>query len=81
MHIAGVPAGENPLTHVRELPARQAECVPWPDWVPASVRDAFAGCGVIEPWAHQVEAASTVWSGRHVVIATGTASGKSLSSA
>ncbi len=30
------------------------------------------------PWQHQAEAADLAWSGRHVVVATGTASGKSL---
>ncbi|MFL6141873.1 MAG: DEAD/DEAH box helicase [Labedaea sp.] len=76
--LAGVRAGENPLTHVRDLPQRPASCVPWPDWVPAAVRQAFQRCGVGSPWAHQVEAAGHARAGRHVVIATGTASGKSL---
>lgn len=30
------------------------------------------------PWRHQAEAASLAWAGRQVVVATGTASGKSL---
>ena len=34
--------------------------------------------GVGRPWRHQVEAADLAWSGRHVTLATGTASGKSL---
>ncbi|PZF79849.1 DEAD/DEAH box helicase [Jiangella anatolica] len=34
--------------------------------------------GIVSPWAHQAQAASLAWSGRSVVIATGTASGKSL---
>ena len=76
--LAGVPSGENPLRHVRELPERQATSVPWPGWVPSSLREAFARCGVSAPWAHQAEAAEHAWAGRHVVISTGTASGKSL---
>lgn len=76
--LAGVRAGENPLTHVRDLPERLATCVPWPDWVPPVVRGAFVRSGVVEPWSHQIEAASHAWAGRHVVVATGTASGKSL---
>ncbi len=55
-----------------------AEPVPWPDWVSGSLREAFERCGVVAPWAHQVEAAAHAFAGRHVVIATGTASGKSL---
>jgi DEAD/DEAH box helicase domain-containing protein len=76
--LAGVPHGEDPLRHVRELPERPATPVDWPSWVPSSLRDALGGAGVAQPWAHQVEAATHAWEGRHVVIATGTASGKSL---
>jgi DEAD/DEAH box helicase domain-containing protein len=76
--LAGVPRGENPLRHVRELPERAAVAVDWPGWVPSALRDAFVRCGVERPWRHQVEAAEHAWGGRHVVVATGTASGKSL---
>lgn len=34
--------------------------------------------GVRRPWSHQVAAAEHAWAGRHVVLSTGTASGKSL---
>ncbi|HEX2131962.1 MAG TPA: DEAD/DEAH box helicase [Actinophytocola sp.] len=76
--LAGVPSGENPLRHVRELPERVATPVPWPSWVPAELRSAFESCGIAAPWAHQAEAAEHAWAGRHVVVSTGTASGKSL---
>ena len=76
--LAGVPRGEQPLTHTRELPARQAQSVDWPGWVAPSVRDALVERGVVRPWSHQVAAAEHAHAGRHVVVATGTASGKSL---
>ncbi|WP_375546444.1 DEAD/DEAH box helicase [Actinophytocola gossypii] len=76
--LAGVPSGENPLRHARELPERAATPVPWPSWVPEELRSRFASCGIDAPWAHQVAAAEHAWAGRHVVISTGTASGKSL---
>ncbi len=50
----------------------------WPEWVPASVQSAYAARGVQRPWRHQVVAAEAARSGQHIVIATGTASGKSL---
>ena len=50
----------------------------WPDWAPRPVLDALAKSGVDAPWAHQREAAELAHAGRHVLIATGTASGKSL---
>ncbi len=76
--LAGVPSGENPVTHVASLPERTARAAPWPDWTPESTRAAFARCGVPLPWRHQVAAAEHAYAGRSVVIATGTASGKSL---
>ena len=76
--LAGVPHGENPLRHVRELPSRPASAVDWPSWAPPALVTAFGAGGVARPWTHQVEAATHAWEGRHVVIATGTASGKSL---
>ncbi|KXK58257.1 DEAD/DEAH box helicase [Micromonospora rosaria] len=68
----------DPVTHVERVPARPGVPVPWPDWTPEELRAAFAGRGVVEPWRHQTEAAELAYGGRHVVVATGTASGKSL---
>src|SRR3954471_6019042 len=66
------------LTHLEVLPARDGERVPWPEWVPADLVDAWQARGVSLPWRHQVEAASLAHRGVHVVLSTGTASGKSL---
>lgn len=66
------------LTHVEDLPPRKAVTADWPGWVGAVLREALAGRGVERPWSHQVTTADLAWSGRHVVVATGTASGKSL---
>ncbi|MPZ25568.1 MAG: DEAD/DEAH box helicase [Micromonosporaceae bacterium] len=70
--------GDGRITHVERLPARSGTPAPWPGWVPAPLRAALAGRGVAAPWRHQAEAASLARDGRHVVVATGTASGKSL---
>lgn len=66
------------ITHVEHLPARPGRQVEWPDWVPEPLREALAARGVTSPWRHQAEAATLARGGRHVVVATGTASGKSL---
>ena len=66
------------LVHVESLPARMGTAVGWPDWVDGEARDAFGRRGITNPWAHQADAAQLAWSGRDVVVATGTASGKSL---
>lgn len=76
--LAGVPAGESPLTHVRTLPARDAVVADWPPWAPEVLVSALRGCGIEAPWAHQARAASLAFDGQHVILATGTASGKSL---
>nr|WP_255608518.1 DEAD/DEAH box helicase [Micromonospora sp. PLK6-60] len=68
----------DPVTHVERVPARAGTTAPWPAWAPAELRAAFARRGVTAPWRHQAEAAELAYAGRHVVVATGTASGKSL---
>src|SRR5690606_29072638 len=70
--------GDGRITHVERLPARAGTTAPWPAWVPEPLRQALAERGVDAPWHHQAEAADLAWRGRHVVVATGTASGKSL---
>jgi DEAD/DEAH box helicase domain-containing protein len=76
--LAGSPGGESPLRHATTIPGRAATTAGWPSWVPDRLRESLAVAGVAAPWAHQVAAAELAWAGRHVVVATGTASGKSL---
>ncbi|MFN8125012.1 MAG: DEAD/DEAH box helicase [Candidatus Nanopelagicales bacterium] len=64
----------DPVTVV-ELPPRPGITADWPAWVDPRVRDAL---GIDRPWRHQVEAAEAAWAGRHVVLSTPTASGKSV---
>ncbi|WP_417219982.1 DEAD/DEAH box helicase [Arthrobacter sp.] len=67
-----------PLTHVRVVPARAAVHGPWPEWAHPEVVEAFARSGADRPWLHQVQAARQAHDGHHTIVATGTASGKSL---
>ncbi|MFY2861915.1 DEAD/DEAH box helicase [Mycobacterium sp. THU-M104] len=76
--LAGAAAGEHPLRHVAELPARPGRTADWPDWTEPDVVRAFAERGITRPWSHQARAAELAHAGRHVVVSTGTASGKSL---
>lgn len=66
------------VRHRRILPARQAVTADWPEWVAPDVVASFRAGGIERPWRHQVQAAEQLHRGRHTVIATGTASGKSL---
>lgn len=76
--VAGTPSGETPVRHVCDIPARNAEVAAWPQWAHPNAVAAFTAQGVTVPWSHQVAAASLAFTGRHVVVATGTASGKSV---
>ena len=64
--------------HVHEVPARPEHVAPWPDWVAPAVSFALSTSGIRQLWSHQREAADLAHDGSHVVISTGTASGKSL---
>ena len=66
------------LVHVHEVPARLEQVAQWPDWVAPAVYSAFSTSGITQLWSHQREAADLAHDGTHVVISTGTASGKSL---
>jgi DEAD/DEAH box helicase domain-containing protein len=66
------------LIHVEYMAGHEGRQVPWPGWAPATVTEGFAAAGVPAPWAHQATMAEQARAGRDVIIATGTASGKSL---
>ena len=76
--ISGTDGGEHPVRHIAELPPRQGRPQSWPAWADPAVVHAFTQRGITTPWSHQADAADLAHHGRHVVISTGTASGKSL---
>ncbi|MEV6432783.1 DEAD/DEAH box helicase [Nocardia sp. NPDC051463] len=76
--LSGAPDGDPRLTHVVELPARAAVTTNWPDWASPEVVEAFHATGIAAPWTHQTKTADLAAGDKHVVVSTGTASGKSL---
>jgi len=66
------------ITHVEWRPPRQGVTGRWPGWVPDDLVTAWIKAGIDTPWPHQVDAAQLAHDGVHVVVATGTGSGKSL---
>jgi DEAD/DEAH box helicase domain-containing protein len=70
--------GRDCVTHIERVPARAGVHVPWPEWSAGWLQAAFEARGVTRPWSHQAEAATAAFEGRHVVVSTGTGSGKSL---
>lgn len=67
------------VVHTERTPGVAAITAEWPAWVPGDVVARLAGLGIEKPWRHQVEAAEALRQKRHVAVATGTASGKTLS--
>ena len=71
-------ARDQRLLHVEEIPGRSASRAPWPDFIHPEVVSAYSAGGASSLWSHQEEALRQLHAGKHVVIATGTGSGKSL---
>jgi DEAD/DEAH box helicase domain-containing protein len=72
------PGRSDRITHVEHVSARQGRRADWPEWVPDLLVDRLKPTGIEAPWEHQAVAAEHAHAGRSVIIATGTASGKSL---
>jgi DEAD/DEAH box helicase domain-containing protein len=76
--LTAAPGRDDRLTHLEVVPARPGVRVDWPSWLPDDLAARWQTRGIERPWSHQVEAAEAVHGGKHVVLSTGTASGKSL---
>jgi DEAD/DEAH box helicase domain-containing protein len=76
--LAVGPGREDSLRHLRVLPRRSAVTADWPAWAHPDVVSAYRGRGVDRLWRHQAVAAEAARDRQHVVVSTGTASGKSL---
>src|SRR3954465_8363620 len=64
--------------HTQEVPSTRARTAPVPDALAPAVRDALERNGLDELYVHQRRVWDAAARGEHVVITTGTASGKSL---
>lgn len=60
------------------MPPREGRHAVWPDRIRTDVVAAIQTAGIEHPWEHQAAAAEHALDGESVVVATGTASGKSL---
>jgi DEAD/DEAH box helicase domain-containing protein len=66
------------LAHLGTEPARDARTAPLPDDVDARVRAALDAGGITQLFTHQAEAWEAAARGEHLIVTTGTASGKTL---
>ncbi|MER7050760.1 DEAD/DEAH box helicase [Streptomyces sp. NPDC000351] len=76
--LAGGPNRATRITHTEHLPPRAGRHAVWPDRIRPEVVAAVRAAGIEHPWAHQARVAEHALDGDSVVVATGTASGKSL---
>src|SRR5919204_2488545 len=66
------------IAYIGSEPAREPQLAPLPDDLSPRVRDALAAQGIDTLYTHQRAAWEAAARGEHVVVATGTASGKTL---
>jgi DEAD/DEAH box helicase domain-containing protein len=66
------------VTAVRRIPATPAAFAPFPDGLDERLRAALSARGAGQLYTHQAEACTHVAAGRHIVVTTPTASGKTL---
>ncbi len=62
----------------RTLPARPAQTHPFPDDLPAPVKQTLIASGIHSLYSHQLETWTHVLLGENIILSTGTASGKTL---
>ncbi len=78
MTVPGWLLADPRVRHHHHRPATAGVTAGLPAWVGADLGAAIGRIGVDRLWEHQVMAADAAFSGRHVALATGTASGKTL---
>jgi DEAD/DEAH box helicase domain-containing protein len=66
------------LTAIRQIPAREAQFRPMPEWARPELAAAYRAKGIEQLYSHQAAAAELARSGKDFVVVTPTASGKTL---
>jgi DEAD/DEAH box helicase domain-containing protein len=78
LYLQALPGYEGQILHVEHLPPRAACYGDLARPLPADLQRALEGAGVRQFYSHQAEAINATRAGRSVIVATGTASGKTL---
>jgi len=76
--IINSPDYHGQVTEARRLPARPARYAEVSPPLPTALADALREDGIERLYTHQAQAIQAIRAGRHVVVVTGTASGKTL---
>ena len=76
--LTSSPDYRGQLVHLEQIPERRARLVGLPDDLDPLIAGRLRARGLTSLWSHQAEAIALARAGTHVIVATGTASGKSL---
>jgi DEAD/DEAH box helicase domain-containing protein len=76
--LAARSSGDEVLTSIKHLPAREAQFRPMPGWVRPELAAAYRAKGIDRLYSHQAAAAELARAGKDFVVVTPTASGKTL---
>ena len=66
------------IKSVHVIPPKEAQYASFPQGIAKALVNSLAGQGIKQLYVHQAQAIAQVLAGRHVIITTGTSSGKSL---
>jgi DEAD/DEAH box helicase domain-containing protein len=77
-HLKSADWYDGQIVHAEELPAREARYGPLDPAPPERVGEVLRADGIESFYTHQAQAIEGARAGRHVVVVTGTASGKTL---
>jgi DEAD/DEAH box helicase domain-containing protein len=76
--ISGQSSYRDQIVHVERLPARRARYGKLEHPLPPALASALRGIGAERLYSHQAQAINMVRAGQHVILSSGTASGKTL---
>src|ERR1700723_1261529 len=76
--LAARSSGDEVLTSIKHIPAREAQFPPMPAWVRPGLAAAYRAKGIDRLYSHQAAAAELARAGMDFVVVTPTASGKTL---
>ena len=77
-YLTSLPGYQGQIAHIRRIAPREAQYQDLGQALPPALQEALARRGVARFYTHQAEAIDAARAGRHVMVATGTASGKTL---
>ncbi len=77
-YLAAQPTYSGQIVHIEHIPPREADYAELDEPLPANLQDCLKEHGILSLYTHQVEAVDYTRQGTNVMVATSSASGKSL---